>query len=60
MSEHKKNQRPSNLARHQKGIEAKKTQKETKALAGAKKKDSHATKDALRTTGSKSRMGKKK
>jgi len=53
--EHTSNKSPSNLQKHQDGQAAKKKQQSTKEFHKAKQKNSHASKNSLRTNGSKKR-----
>lgn len=54
-AEHTSNKSPSNLEKHQNGQAAKKQQASNKKFNEAKGKNSHVSKDSLRTNGSKSR-----
>ena len=53
--EHTSKKSPSSLQKHQNGQATKKKQESTKKLHDAKQKNSHATKNSLRTNGSKKR-----
>ncbi|MBP5977200.1 hypothetical protein HW132_31880 [Brasilonema sp. CT11] len=59
-AEHTSNKSPSNKEKHEKGQKAKKQQASNQQLQKAKGKDSKASKDSLRTNGSKSRGGTSK